>query len=60
MTEREWIKEWNNSPVEVRRRVLNVLCSLYGDEVRKALAWAGRHGKHDNSLGGVECRKKQS
>ena len=53
MTEREWIREWNESDVAIRRRVLNVLCALYGDEVRKSLAWAERRK-------GGECQKKQS
>lgn len=53
MTEREWIRAWNDSDVIVRRRVLNVLCALYGDEVRKSLAWAERRK-------GGECQKKQS
>lgn len=60
MTEREWIAEWNNSPVEVRRRVLNVLCALYGDEVRKSLRWATRTKATTQCYRGVECPKKQS
>ena len=48
MTEREWIREWNESDVAIRRRVLNVLCALYGDEVRKSLIWAEKRKGKDS------------